>query len=62
MLLFFANYGFESKIFKKLRKFAKIAQKTTIQIEQLILLYKELQKNIQFLAKRSALYVNKKKR
>ena len=61
MLSFFANYGFESEIFKKPRRFAKIIQKATIQIKQLILLHKELQKNIQFLAKRSALYVNKKR-
>ena len=39
----------------------KIIQKATIQIEQLQLLHKELQKNIQFLVKRSALYVNKKR-
>ena len=32
-----------------------------IQIEQLQLLHKELQKNIRFLNKRSALYVNKKR-
>ena len=32
-----------------------------IQIEQLTLLHKELQRNIQFLVKRSALYVNKKR-
>ena len=32
-----------------------------IQIEQLQLLHKELQKNIQFLVERSALYVNKKR-
>ena len=61
MSLFFANYEFESKIHKKSRRFAKIIQKITIQIEQLILLHKELQKNIQFLAKRSVLYDNKKR-
>ena len=59
--LFFANYGFESKIFKEPRKFAEITQKIIIQIKQLTLLHKKLQKNIQFLVKRSALYVNKKK-
>ena len=58
---FFANYEFESEIYKKSRRFAKIAQKTTLQIEQLTLLHKKLQKNIQFLVKRSALYVNKKR-
>ena len=61
MLLIFANYEFESEIFKESRRFAKIAQKITIQIEQLTLLHKVLQKNIQFLAKRSVLYANKKK-
>ena len=61
MSLFFANYGFESQIFKELRKFAKIVQKITIQIEQLQLLHKELQKNIQFFSKRSVLYVNKRR-
>ena len=61
MSSFFANYGFESEILKESRKFAEIAQKAMIQIEQLQLLHKELQKNIQFLSKRSALYVNKKK-
>ena len=58
---FFANYEFESKILKESRRFAEIVQKVTIQIEQLQLLHKELQKNIQFLSKRSALYVNKKR-
>ena len=61
MSLFFANYEFKLKIHKKPRKFVKIIQKITIQIEQLQLLHKKLQKNIQFLVKRSALYVNKKK-
>ena len=61
MSSFFANYGFKPEIFKKSRKFAEITQKTTIQIEQLQLLHKELQKNIQFLVKRSVLYVNKKR-
>ena len=61
MSSFFANYGFESKILKEPRKFAEIAQKAMIQIEQLQLLHKELQKNIQFLSKRSVLYVNKKR-
>ena len=61
MSSFFANYEFESKILKESRRFAKIAQKIMIQIEQLQLLHKELQKNIQFLNKRSALYVNKRR-
>ena len=61
MSSFFANYGFESEILKESRKFAEIAQKAMIQIEQLQLLHKELQKNIQFLSKRSALYVNKRR-
>ena len=61
MSLFFANYEFELDIFKKSRRFAEIVQKVTIQIEQLTLLHKELQKNIQFLAKRSVLYDNKKR-
>ena len=61
MSLFFANYGFESEILKESRKFAEIVQKAMIQIEQLQLLHKELQKNIQFLSKRSVLYVNKKR-
>ena len=61
MSSFFANYGFESEILKESRKFAEIAQKAMIQIEQLQLLHKELQKNIQFLSKRSVLYVNKRR-
>ncbi len=61
MSSFFANYEFELKTLKKSRQFAQLAQKVTIQIEQLQLLHKELQKNIKFLNKRSALYVNKKK-
>ena len=61
MSSFFANYEFESKILKESRRFAEIAQKAMIQIEQLQLLHKELQKNIQFLSKRSALYVNKRR-
>ncbi len=58
---FFANYGFESKTLKKPREFAQLAQKATLQIEQLQLLQKELQKDIQFLSKRMALYANKKR-
>ena len=61
MSSFFANYEFESKILKESRKFAKIIQKAMIQIEQLQLLHKELQKNIQFFSKRSVLYVNKRR-
>ena len=61
MLLFFANYEFKSEILKESRRFIEIVQKITIQIKQLTLLHKELQKEIQFLAKRSALYVNKKR-
>jgi len=58
---FFANYEFESKTLKKSREFAQLAQKATLQIEQLQLLQKKLQKNIQFLSKRMTLYANKKK-
>ena len=58
---FFANYGFEPETLKEPRKFAEIVQKAIIQIEQLQLLHKELQKDIQFFNKRSALYVNKRK-
>jgi len=61
MSLFFANYEFELKTLKKLREFVQITQKVTIQIEQIHLLHKELQKNIQFLSKRMILYANKKK-
>ncbi len=61
MSSFFANYEFKSKTLKKSRKFAQLAQKATIQIEQIHLLHKELQKNIQFLSKCIILYVNKKR-
>ena len=61
MSSFFANYGFESETLKESRKFAEIVQKAMIQIEQLQLLHKELQRNIQFLSKRSALYANKRR-
>jgi len=61
MSSFFANYKFESKTLKKSRKFAQLAQKATLQIEQLQLSQKELQKNIQFLSKRMTLYANKKR-
>jgi len=61
MSSFFANYKFESKTFKKSREFAQLAQKATLQIEQLQLLQKKLQKNIQFLSKRMTLYANKKR-
>jgi len=61
MSSFFANYKFESKTLKKSCKFAQLAQKATLQIEQLQLLQKELQKNIQFLSKRMTLYANKKR-
>jgi len=46
MSSFFANYEFELKTFKKSCEFAQLAQKATLQIEQLQLLQKELQKNI----------------
>jgi len=58
---FFANYEFESETFKKSREFAQLAQKATLQVEQLQLLQKELQKNIQFLSKRMTLYANKRR-
>jgi len=58
---FFANYKFESETLKKSREFAQLAQKATLQIEQLQLLQKELQKNIQFLSKHMTLYVNKRR-
>jgi len=58
---FFANYKFESETFKKSREFAQLTQKATLQIEQLQLLQKELQKNIQFLSKHMTLYANKKR-
>ncbi len=61
MSSFFANYEFESETFKKLCKFAQLAQKVTLQIKQLQLLQKELQKNIQFLSKCMILYANKKR-
>ena len=58
--LFFANYEFQLNTIKESRRFIEITQKVMIQIKQLILLQKELQKNIQFSNKRSTLYVNKK--
>ncbi len=58
---FFANYEFKSETLKKSREFAKLAQKAMLQIEQLQLLQKELQKNIQFLSKRMILYANKRR-
>ncbi len=42
MSSFFANYEFESKTLKKSREFAQLAQKATLQTEQLQLLQKEL--------------------
>ncbi len=61
MSSFFANYEFESETLKKSREFVQLTQKVTLQIEQLQLLQKELQKNIQFLSKRMTLYANKKR-
>ena len=61
MSSFFANYEFESETLKESCEFAQLAQKATLQVEQLQLLQKELQKNIQFLSKRMTLYANKKK-
>ncbi len=58
---FFANYGFEPETLKEPRGFAQLAQKATLQVGQLQLLQKELQKDIQFLSKRMALYANKKR-
>ncbi len=39
---FFANYEFESETLKKSCEFVQLAQKVTLQIEQLQLLQKEL--------------------
>ncbi len=61
MSSFFANYEFEPEILKESREFIQLTQKATLQIEQLQLLQKELQKNIQFLSKRMTLYANKKR-
>jgi len=61
MSSFFANYEFKSETLKKSREFVQLAQKVTLQIEQLQLLQKELQKNIQFLSKRMTLYANKRR-
>jgi len=61
MSSFFANYKFELKTLKKSREFAQLTQKVALQIKQLQLLQKELQKNIQFLSKCMILYANKKK-
>ncbi len=61
MSSFFANYEFKSETLKKSRKFAQLVQKVTLQIKQLQLLQKELQKNIQFLSKCMILYANKKR-
>ncbi len=61
MSSFFANYEFESETLKKSREFVQLTQKVTLQIEQLQLLQKELQKNIQFLSKRMTLYANKRR-
>ncbi len=61
MSLFFANYEFKSKTFKKLHEFAQLTQKVTLQIKQLQLLQKELQKNIQFFSKCMILYANKRR-
>jgi len=61
MLSFFANYEFKSKTLKNLHKFTQLTQKVMIQIEQIHLLYKKLQKNIQFLSKCMILYANKKR-
>jgi len=61
MSSFFANYEFESKTLKKSCEFAQLAQKATLQIEQLQMLQKELQKNLQFLSKCMTLYANKRR-
>jgi len=61
MSSFFANYKFELKTLKKSREFAQLTQKATLQIEQLQMLQKELQKNIQFLNKHMTLYANKRR-
>ncbi len=61
MSSFFANYKFESETLKKSCEFAQLTQKVMLQIKQLQLLQKELQKNIQFLSKCMILYANKKK-
>ncbi len=61
MSSFFVNYKFKSETFKKLCEFVQLAQKATLQIKQLQLLQKKLQKNIQFLSKCMTLYANKKR-
>ncbi len=61
MSSFFANYKFKSETFKKLHEFVQLTQKVILQIKQLQLLQKELQKNIQFFSKCMILYANKKR-
>ena len=61
MSSFYVNYEFESDMFKESRRFIQLIQKVTVQIDQIQLIYKELQKNIQFLSKRMILYTNKKR-
>ena len=61
MSSFFANYKFKSKTLKKSCEFTQLTQKAMLQIKQLQLLQKELQKNIQFLSKCMTLYANKKR-
>ena len=57
---FFANYKFNINT-NELRGLASIAQKASIQVEQLTSLHKQLQHNIHFYSERSAIYHNKKR-
>ena len=58
-MLFFINHDYNSKLFLELKEAKIWAEKASIKIKELYILYQELQTNIKFLIYRSAFYYNK---
>ena len=61
ILPFFANYNYHLVTMRESKRFAKIAQKTSIKLIQMRTLHDKLQKDIQFLSHCAAHYYNKRK-
>jgi hypothetical protein len=56
---FYANKGYQLVIHKKLRPTSAVSQSAFIQIDKLKSLHLQLQADIEFLSRRSAIYANK---
>ena len=59
---FFANYGFEPEAYRQPKEFQALAQQAQMDVAQLKTLHEQLASDIKFLAHRSAIYYNKKRK